>query len=198
TSRSCRPSRARATGRCWRRGSACSNGTAPCSTPRPRWRTRAGRAWARPTSTPPAGWGTGRWAGGARTRPSAGPWRASTGMARGGLGNATELLLERRRRVRPADAARIPRRRGSGGSATRAAAGALRIGNAIGSALTSRHVTGPAERRLLVGGGSLLVLVTVIALLWPRLVAWPLGALSLWLAVALLLRAARMRLPRVP
>src|SRR5205823_12522333 len=44
------------------------------------------------------------------------------------LTNTTEILLERRRRVRPAEAARAPRRRGAGGSATRAAAGALRLG----------------------------------------------------------------------
>lgn len=109
------------------------------------------------------------------------------------LGNATEILLERRRRVRRADAGRAPRRRGAGGSATRAAAGALRLGNVIGSALTARHVTGPAERRLLISGGSLLAVVAVLAGLWPRLVAWPLGVFSLWLGLALLLRAIRHR-----
>jgi cardiolipin synthase len=109
------------------------------------------------------------------------------------LGNATEILIERRRRVRTVDASRHPRRRGSGGSATRAAAGALRIGNAIGSALVARQVTGPAERRLFVQGGSVLALIAVVAFFWPPLLAWPVGALSLWLSVALLLRAARQR-----
>jgi cardiolipin synthase len=115
------------------------------------------------------------------------------------LANATEILLERRRRVRPADAAHAPRRRrGSGGSATRAAAGALRIGNAIGSALTARHASGPAERRLLLQGGTILAVVAVVAFFWPPLLAWPLGALSLWLAAALLLRAVRQRPPHTP
>jgi hypothetical protein len=80
--------------------------------------------------------------------------RAMEAMYIDDLGNATEILVERRRRVRPANAARHPRKRGSGGSATRAAAGALRIGNAIGSALVARQVTGPAERQLFVQGGS--------------------------------------------
>jgi cardiolipin synthase A/B len=111
------------------------------------------------------------------------------------LANATEVLLERRRRVRPVDASRTPRRRGSGGGGTRAAAGALRIGNAIGSALVARHVTGPAEQRLLVHGGLILAVVAVVAALWPPVLAWPLGLLSLWLALALLLRAARPRSP---
>ena len=65
----------------------------------------------------------------------------------------------------------------------------------IGSALTARHVTGPAERRLLVSGGSLLAVVAVVAGLWPRLVAWPMGVLCLWLGFALLLRAVRHRDP---
>jgi len=119
--------------------------------------------------------------------------RAMEAMYIDDLARATEILLERRKRVRPVDAAHVPRRRGAGGSATRAAAGALRLGNAIGSALTARYVTGPAERNLLVYGGSALGVLAVVAGLWPRLVAWPLGVLSLWLALALLLRALRHR-----
>jgi hypothetical protein len=33
--------------------------------------------------------------------------------------------------------------------------------------------------------------VAAVAFLWPRLLAWPLGALCLWLALALFLRARR-------
>lgn len=116
---------------------------------------------------------------------------AMEAMYESDLANATEILLERRQKVRPIDAKRTPRRRGSGGSATRAAAGALRIGNAIGSAIVARHVTGPAERRLFAQGGTILGLVAIVAFLWPPMLAWPVGAISLWLSVALLLRAAR-------
>ena len=100
--------------------------------------------------------------------------------------------------MRPADASRHPRKRGSGGGATRAAAGALRIGNAIGSALVARQVTGPAERRLFVQGGSILAVISIVAFFWPPLLAWPAGALSLWLAVSLFLRAARQRSSNTP
>jgi len=124
--------------------------------------------------------------------------RAMEAMYIDDLGNATEILVERRRRVRPADASRHPRRRGSGGSATRAAAGALRIGNAIGSALVARQVTGPAERRLFVQGGSILAIISLISFFWPPLLAWPVGALCLWLAVSLLLRAIRQRSSNAP
>lgn len=119
--------------------------------------------------------------------------RAMEAMYVQDLANATEILIERRKRVRPVGASRAPRRRGSGGGGTRAAAGALRLGNAIGSALVARQVMGPAEQRLLIQGGAILFIVAVVALLWPPVVAWPLGILSLWLALALLVRAARPR-----
>ena len=72
------------------------------------------------------------------------------------IGNATEIVLRRWARVRPAGDVRVPRVRGAGGSATRAAAGALRIGNALGSVLAARRVHGPAERWLMAQGGLLL------------------------------------------
>jgi cardiolipin synthase len=107
------------------------------------------------------------------------------------LSNATEIVLEQRRRVRPAgDVARAARRRVAGAT-TRAAAGALRIGHSLGSAFTSRRLHGPAERRLMVKGGLVLALTAALAFAWPRLVAWPLGAVCLWLALSLLLGGRR-------
>jgi cardiolipin synthase A/B len=107
------------------------------------------------------------------------------------LANATEIVLEQRRRVRPAGGRRVPRRRGVGGTAGRAAAGALRIGNAIGSALRARRLHGPAEQRLMVQGGLGLAAVAAMAFLWPRVVAWPVGVFCTWLALSLLLRSRR-------
>jgi cardiolipin synthase A/B len=107
------------------------------------------------------------------------------------LAQSTEIVLERRRRVRPARNARVARRRGAGGTASRAAAGALRLGNAISTAIASTRYHGPAEQRLMLYGSVFLGAIAALALLWPRLLAWPLGALSLWLAVALLLGARR-------
>jgi cardiolipin synthase len=114
-------------------------------------------------------------------------------MFREDLASATEIVLRRWSRVRPAGDVRPPRVRGGGGSATRAAAGALRIGNALGSVLAARRVHAPTERRLMAQGGLLLALLAAFAFLWPRMVAWPLGALSLWLGLALLTRALRRR-----
>ena len=107
------------------------------------------------------------------------------------LAQATEIVLERRRRVRPARNERVARRRGAGGTAARAAAGALRLGNAISTALSTTRYHGPAEQRLMLYGSLTLGTVGALALVWPRLLAWPLGAVSLWLAVSLLLGARR-------
>jgi cardiolipin synthase len=107
------------------------------------------------------------------------------------LENATEVVLNLRRSVRPAGDVRARRTPGAGGSAGRAAAGALRIGNALGAVLSPRRLHGPAEKRLLVPAGLALVVLGPIAALWPAVVAWPLGALAFWLGLALLVRALR-------
>jgi cardiolipin synthase len=109
------------------------------------------------------------------------------------LAHATEIVLERRRRVRPASDQRTPRHRRTGGTASRAAAGALRIGNALGSVLAPRRVHGPAERRLMAQGGVLLLVVAALAIVWPPLLAWPLGFLFLWLGSSLVYRAIRQK-----
>jgi cardiolipin synthase A/B len=119
-------------------------------------------------------------------------------MFEGDLGNATEIVLRRWARVRPAKDVRRRRVRGAGGSATRATAGALRIGNALGSVLAARRVHGPAERWLMAQGGFVLAILAVVGFVWPRLLAWPLAAFSLWLGLALLARAARRRAALAP
>jgi cardiolipin synthase len=119
-------------------------------------------------------------------------------MFQGDIANATEIVLRRWARVRSAAKVRVPRVRGAGGSATRAAAGALRLGNVLGSVLAARRVHGPAERWLMAQGGLLLAALAGVGFGWPRLVAWPLAAFSLWLGVALLARAARRRAATPP
>lgn len=109
------------------------------------------------------------------------------------LANSTEIVLKTRRRVRPKGEVRSPRPRRAGGSAARAAAGALRIGNAIGSVLTARRVHQPTERMLMGQGGAALAVLAVVGFLWPRVLAWPLALIFLWFAVALLARSLRRR-----
>lgn len=117
-------------------------------------------------------------------------------MFREDLDHATEIVLHRRARVRSAGNARPPRVRGAGGSTTRVAAGALRVGNALGSVLAARRFHGPAERWLMAEGGLLLAVLAALGFLWPRLLAWPLAAFSLWMGLSLLARSARRRAER--
>jgi cardiolipin synthase len=80
-------------------------------------------------------------------------------------------------------------RRGSSGPA---AAGAIRVANSVGAALTNHRVIGRAEDRPLFVAGLGLVVIAVIVMLWPRVAAVPLSVVALWIGVALIWRAGRL------
>ncbi|HEU4662545.1 MAG TPA: phospholipase D-like domain-containing protein [Dokdonella sp.] len=108
------------------------------------------------------------------------------------LARSTEIVLKMPRRHRvPKEARRGARVHG--GSSGRAAAGALRLANSIGAAIANRRVLGPAECTPLLVAGVALIAAAALALLWPRLVAWPLAALAVWIGVALVARYAEVR-----
>jgi cardiolipin synthase A/B len=117
------------------------------------------------------------------------------------LDNSTEIVLRPRGRLldMPPPWMQPDRRRqpsgGSspGGSASRAAAGALRLGRTVRAALTEQRVLEPAEAQVLVLVGTLLLLMAVLALAWPMLVAAPLCVILLWVGSALLARAYGLR-----
>ena len=105
------------------------------------------------------------------------------------LGNATEVVLDRRRKLSAPGEPRHPNPVGAGGgsgSAKQAAAGAIRIGNAIGAAFTDRRVLGPIEARLATTTGLLLCAVSILVALIPQALAFPLVALGAWGGLALL------------
>jgi cardiolipin synthase len=109
------------------------------------------------------------------------------------LQNSREIVLRRPRRVHPVGrpARSHPREHGHG-SARRAAAGAIGIGSMIGAAITNHRALGPAEARLMAGAGLFLLLLIVLALLWPRVFVVPVAVVGGWIAAALLLRAWRL------
>lgn len=125
------------------------------------------------------------------------------------LENSTEIVLDlkrpRPRLPRPRMPRGIPRptllRRGEHGhrpigrpgSAGRAAAGALRIGNTIGAAFTDRRVLGPVEARLMTAGAAVLIGLALLFALFPRALAYPAAFLAAWGGLALLYRAYRLR-----
>ena len=73
-------------------------------------------------------------------------------------------------------------------------AGALGIGSAVGAAITNRRVLGPAEARVMATAGLLLLVVSAVAMKWPRVVSIPLSVVLGWVALSLFFRAATLRL----
>jgi cardiolipin synthase len=107
------------------------------------------------------------------------------------LAHSTEIVLRGGRRL--SAVGERPRRRARGGSAGRLAAGAMRIGNTVEAAITSRRFLVPAEARMMAVAGAVLVALALLALAWPRLVAVPLAVFAAWVGASLLLGAARAR-----
>jgi cardiolipin synthase len=114
------------------------------------------------------------------------------------LARATEIVLTRRNRVRRTDggARAGAARRAMSGSAGRAAAGAVSVGSALGAALTGRRVLGPAEGGLLAKVGLAIVALSVVAAIWPHVVAWPAAVFGAWLGIAWLAKAVALRRER--
>jgi cardiolipin synthase len=107
------------------------------------------------------------------------------------LSNSTEVVLEGKRKLRKTQTGAIssPERKGRAG---RAAAGAVRIGNVLGAALANRRVIEPIETRLLAWTGLGLLVLAVLFVVFPRVFAYPAGAILGWLALALLYRGYRL------
>ena len=114
-------------------------------------------------------------------------------MYREDLSHATEIVLSPKRKLQQTSQIQRQRIRGGRGSSSRAAAGALRIANSIGAAITSKRVLGPAEAKMMGMTGALLLAIAVIAGIWPMVVAIPLALVTGWIAVTFLVKAWRLR-----
>ncbi len=111
------------------------------------------------------------------------------------LENATEIVLDAKRKVRAAGEPprAVPPGSRGGGSVGRAAAGVLRIGNAVGAAITHRRVLEPVEARLMATAGASFLLVAALVALFPPVLVYPLLAIFVWLGVVLLYRSFKLR-----
>jgi cardiolipin synthase len=111
------------------------------------------------------------------------------------LENATEIVLTSRYRKKLSDrdcskqGIRFCHARGSIG---RVGAGAIRIGNTVGAAITNRRVLGPAEARIPLLGGAALFLLAILFLLFPRWVITPVAVMFVWFGLTLLIKAWRL------
>jgi cardiolipin synthase len=110
------------------------------------------------------------------------------------LTNATEVVLDARRKVRaPGEPPHLHRLMTSGGgSAGRAATGAVRIGNAVGAAFTGRRVLDAVEARLMTSVGALFLILAALFALFPRVLMYPLLIIFAWFGGALLYRSYKL------
>jgi cardiolipin synthase len=114
------------------------------------------------------------------------------------LENATEIVLKPRGRRRGdwfAERERYSFDR-PGGSASRAAAGALRIGRTVSAALSEQRVLARTDARLVAIAGLILLAIAVVGVFWPLVIVLPLAVILLWISAALLIRAAAIRSER--
>jgi cardiolipin synthase len=63
----------------------------------------------------------------------------------------------------------------------------------VGAALTNRRLLGPAETGVLVKAALALLVLSLVLVLWPRVIAVPLAIVGTWVAIAMLLRARSLR-----
>jgi cardiolipin synthase len=82
------------------------------------------------------------------------------------------------------------------GSASRAAAGALRVGRTVTAALSQQRVLARTDARLVASSGLILLAIAVAGVFWPLVVIVPLAVVLLWVGLVLLIRAFTLRRER--
>jgi len=126
--------------------------------------------------------------------------RAMEAMYLDDLSHATEVVLNAKRRVctlgQPKTGRAVLSR--GGGKGSRAVAGVVRIGNAIGAAFTDRRVLEPVESRLTMTTGLVLLILAALFVLFPPVFVYPFAVVLVWIALALLYRGIRLRRRRGP
>ncbi len=110
------------------------------------------------------------------------------------LENATEIVLSNKRIAKVPNApprARRPMR--GAGSTSRAAAGTLRLVNTVGAALGNKRVLNRSEAGILLIAGTLLIAFAFVTAIWPRVLAWPLSLIIVWIGFNLVAGYMRVR-----
>ena len=110
------------------------------------------------------------------------------------LSNATEVVLDARSRLSAPGEPRhpIPIATSGGGSSGRAAAGAIRISNAVGVVFTNRRVLEPLEARLILLAGLLLLGIAALLYFFPRVAGYASTAIFGWIGIVFVYRAGKL------
>jgi cardiolipin synthase A/B len=115
------------------------------------------------------------------------------------LVNSTEIVLDRKQKVRAPGEPRHPRpttTSGGGGTSGRAAAGAIRLSSSIGAAVANRRVIDSVEARIMTLCGILLLGLAILFAFFPKALVYPAVVVLAWLAVALLYKGYQLHRQR--
>jgi len=110
------------------------------------------------------------------------------------LDNSTEVVLDAEHKIRAPNEPPHPHpvMSSGGGSGGRAAAGAVRLGNAIGAAFTNRRVLEPVEAHIMITTGVLLLALAIVFWFFPHVLVYPLIIIFVWIALALFYKAHKL------
>jgi cardiolipin synthase A/B len=110
------------------------------------------------------------------------------------LENSTEVVLDAQHKIHAPNEPphSHPMMSSGGGSGGRAAAGAIRLGNAIGAAFTNRRVLEPVEAHIMITTGVLLLGLAIIFWFFPSVLVYPLTIVCVWVALALFYKAHKL------
>ena len=109
------------------------------------------------------------------------------------LRNATEIVLQRNRvRAPGARSRRHGPATSGGGSGSRVAAGAVRVGNTVTAAVTNTRVLEAVEANIALVAGATLAVIAALAFKYPRGIAYPVGLIAAWFAAAVLCRGLEL------
>lgn len=107
------------------------------------------------------------------------------------LANSTEIVLGPRRRLKvpPHGPPRSTPGLGSGRRSGPVAAGAARLGHALGAAFVNTRVLGPVEARLMAVTALILIALAILFAIFPLVLVYPVVGLLAWISLSLLTRA---------
>jgi cardiolipin synthase len=112
------------------------------------------------------------------------------------LSHSTEILLGEKYRLSPVKK-REKRWQGQkgpkSGSVSPVGAGAIRLGNVVGSVVKNQRILGPAGAKIMLGIGIFLLVIGTILVLWPKWVTIPMALVFGWMGGSLLINAFRLQ-----
>jgi cardiolipin synthase len=110
------------------------------------------------------------------------------------IANSTEVVLRSGRLglARAVSSGTNKYNRSGATSAGRLLSGAIGFGSTLGASFSQRRTLGRADSLIILGAGTLVLVLALVAVFLPRAIAWPLGFIALWFAAAMLIQGAKL------